>query len=42
METRTKEAAIIVTDLQHKAERFPVRMNIAVSRIDGVLRIVED
>jgi hypothetical protein len=34
--------AIIVTDLQHEAERYPIRMNIAVSRAYGVLRIVGD
>lgn len=32
--------AIIVTDIQHEVERYGVRMNIAVSRAFGVLRVV--
>ena len=32
--------AIIVTDLQHEVEKYNVRMNIAVSRAYGALRVV--
>lgn len=32
--------AIIVTDLQHEVEKYCVRMNIAISRAYGVLRVV--
>ncbi len=32
--------AIIVTDLQHEVEKYNVRMNIAISRAYGVLRVV--
>jgi hypothetical protein len=32
--------AVIVTDLKHEVEQYNIRMNIAVSRAFGVLRVV--